>query len=438
MIEVPSELKQRLVERFFKLHPDDAARAVEKIKADAAAQLFAGAPLGPASEVFRRLNPDDASRALAQMPLDAARELALSLDPARTAGLLARLSEADRERLLAAFPPRSAEEIQEILVFPPGTAGHLMDARVTTFAPSTTVQQALVHIRGLGERRITDLMLCNEEGELVGVVALQDLVGAQPDQRLDALTRRDPVFVEPMTPREDLVDLLSVHKLASLPVLDARRRLVGVLLHSTLVRAAQQDAISDLQQMVGASREERALSSPWLSVRTRLPWLHINLLTAFTASAVVGAFEDIIAKFTALAVLLPVVAGQSGNTGAQAMAVTMRGLALREIRASHFPRVLRKEIIAGLLNGAAIALVTSIGVYIWSRSFGLAGVIGIAMVLSMCVASIFGATIPILLVLLKRDPATASSIILTTVTDVVGFFAFLGLATLMSGYLIGT
>jgi magnesium transporter len=173
-------------------------------------------------------------------------------------------------------------------------------------------------------------------------------------------------------------------------------------------------------------------------VRTRLPWLNINLLTAFAASAVVGLFEATIAQFTALAVLLPVVAGQSGNTGAQAMAVTMRGLALREIRASQWPRVLRKELIAGLTNGTAIALVTSLGVYLWSSSLALAGVIGSSMIVSMCIASTAGATIPVVLVMFKRDPATASSIILTTVTDVLGFFAFLGLATLMSGYLAGT
>lgn len=438
MNNIPEALKRRLVNRFFELHPNEAARVVESVGSENAAKLLSQAPVGPASEVLRRLNPDDAAAALASMPLSEARELGLSLDPARAAGLLARLSNDDRTRLLEVLPKPVAEEIQEIFVFPPGTAGHLMDARVTTFAPSTTVHQALSHIRKLGELRITDLMLSDEDGVLVGVVSLQDLVGAKPDQSLDELTRREPVFVEPMTPREDLVDLLAVHRLASVPVLDANRRLVGVLRHSALVAAAQQDAISDLQQMVGVSREERALSSPWLAVRTRLPWLHINLLTAFAASAVVGLFEGTIAKFTALAVLLPVVAGQSGNTGAQAMAVTMRGLALREIRVSQWARVLRKEIIAGLSNGVAIALVTSVGVYFWSSNLALTAVIGLSMILSMCIASISGATIPVLLVMLKRDPATASSIILTTVTDVVGFFAFLGLATMMSGYLAGT
>jgi magnesium transporter len=385
---------------------------------------------------LRRLNPDEAAWTLTHLPLDVAREQLVALDPARAAGLLARLSQKERTHRLGALPKAAAEEIGDILVFPPGTAGNLMDARVTAFAPSTTVQQALLHIRGLGELRITDLMLTDEDGKLVGIVSLQDLVGADPARRLDGLTRREPIFVEPMTPREDLVDLLGQHRLASVPVVDGEGHLAGILRQAALLDAAQQSAISDLQQMVGASREERALSSPWLAVRTRLPWLLVNLVTAFIASAVVGLFESTIARFTALAVLLPVVAGQSGNTGAQAMAVTLRGLALREVRTSHWLKVLKKVVLAGASNGAAIAIVTALGVYLWSGSLPLALVIGVSMVLAMCVASISGATIPMLLVVLKRDPATASSIILTTVTDVVGFTAFLGLASMMSAYLV--
>jgi magnesium transporter len=167
-------------------------------------------------------------------------------------------------------------------------------------------------------------------------------------------------------------------------------------------------------------------------VRKRLPWLHINLVTAFLAAAVVGLFEGIIAKITALAVLLPVVAGQSGNAGAQALAVTMRGLVLREISPRHWPRVLAKEAATGTINGIAVAVTTAAGVWIWSRSTGLVAVIAAAMVISMIAAGVAGALVPVVLRRLGQDPATASSIILTTVTDVVGFFSFLGIATLLA------
>jgi magnesium transporter len=235
--------------------------------------------------------------------------------------------------------------------------------------------------------------------------------------------------------REEVVELFAERPLSSLPVLDVDGRLLGVVRHAAVVAAAEAEATADIQTMVGASAEERALSPALFSVKKRLPWLQLNLATAFLASAVVGVFEDTIARFTALAVLLPVVAGQSGNTGAQALAVTMRGLVLREIRTRHWPQVTSKELRVGLINGVAVALTTAAGVWLWSRSSGLALVIGVSMVISMVAAGLAGATIPIVLGALGRDPAQSSSIFLTTVTDVVGFLSFLGIATLLAGLL---
>jgi magnesium transporter len=171
------------------------------------------------------------------------------------------------------------------------------------------------------------------------------------------------------------------------------------------------------------------------AVRKRLPWMQINLLTAFLAAFVVGLFEGTIAKFTALAVLLPVVAGQSGNAGAQALAVTMRGLVLREISLRHWPLMIGKEAAIGLANGLAVAATTAVGVWFWSGSVGLVIIISSAMVISMVIAGIAGALVPIMLRRFGQDPAQSSSIVLTTITDVAGFFSFLGIATLLSGML---
>lgn len=217
--------------------------------------------------------------------------------------------------------------------------------------------------------------------------------------------------------------------------MDFEGRLVGVLAYDVLIDAARDDATVDMQAMVGAGREERALSPVGYAVRKRLPWLQVNLLTAFLAASVVGLFESTIGAYTALAVLLPVVAGQSGNTGAQALAVTMRGLALREIRARQWLRICLKESGVALVNGVAVAATASLAVFLWSRSVGLALVIGSSMVLSMVAAGFSGAATPMALTALGQDPAQSSSIILTTVTDVVGFSSFLGIATLLSGML---
>jgi len=297
------------------------------------------------------------------------------------------------------------------------------------------VREALPRLRGPRRRRVADLFLVDGEGRLTGAVALHDLAVARPAERLDALARRDPPRVHALATREDVVETLGQGRLLSLPVVDLEGRLLGVIRHDALVDAAREEATADIQTMVGASSEERALSPVAFAVRKRLPWLEINLATAFVAAAVVGLFEDTIARFTALAVLLPVVAGQSGNTGAQALAVTMRGLALREIRLRHWLRVSVKESGVALVNGVVVAVTTSLGVYVWSRSTGLALVIGLSMLISMVAAGLAGALIPMFLSALGQDPAQSSSIVLTTVTDVVGFLSFLGIATLLAGML---
>jgi magnesium transporter len=310
-----------------------------------------------------------------------------------------------------------------------------MDPRVTTLRIDGTAREALGRLRAMGRRAVADLLLVDADGRLAGVVSLQDVAVAPLSAPLASLSRPPAAAVLDMDTRSAVMERIAGGRLASLPVVDIMGRLVGVIRPETLLSFAQEEAVADMQTMVGASRDERALSKVSFAVRKRLPWLHINLATAFLAAAVVGVFENIIAQFTALAVLLPVVAGQSGNTGAQALAVTMRGLALREVRPRQWLRITIKEGRVALINGVAVALTTAAGVLLWSQSSGLALVIGLAMVMSMLAAGFAGAVIPILLTISGQDPAQASSIILTTVTDVVGFFSFLGLATLFAAAL---
>lgn len=424
-----------VIERYLRSYPAEAARLFEDAKPEESARFLREVSPEVAARVLRYVESDQAAQILEAAGETGAPNLVSALDPGHAAKLFGYLDEESRTRLLAALPEALSTEISNILSYPPGTAGSLMDARVTIFHPEATVRAALEKIRGLRERRITDLVLADREGTFQGALRLQDVVGAEPERLLTELERPRMLSVHPMTPRDEVVELLNEHRLSSLPVVSLQNQVVGIIRQAGLVEAVQEDAATDLQQMVGGSAEERALSPPSVGVRSRLPWLNINLVTAFLAASVVGLFEGTIARFTAVAVLLPVVAGQSGNTGAQALAVTMRGLALREFRVSQASRVLMKELIIGFVNGIAIAAVTSVGVYLWSRNLGLALVMLLAMVVSMIAASASGAIIPIVLVKLKRDPATASSIILTTVTDIVGFFTFLGLATLLSGML---
>ena len=420
---------------FLERYPTEAARVVDNRPQAEIVELLQSKPAALVTAVFQRMAPDVAAQVLPSLQNNLAGQMLGAMDPSQAATMLARIDEEAQSRLLNLLEPSLTKELRLLMSFPDDSAGSLMDTRVITFHPEATVKEARARIRRVHGRRVYDIFLVNEEGLLVGVVPLQDIVLARPNSRLGTLSAGVPASVHALSTREEVVELLNQRRLTTLAVVDLEQRLLGVIRHDALVTAAQEEMSADIQTMVGVSKEERALSKPSFAVRKRLPWLQINLATAFLAAAVVGLFEDTIARFTALAVLLPVVAGQSGNTGAQALAVTMRGLALREIRLHHWLRISFKEVNVAAINGVAVALTTAAGVYIWSQSAGLALVIMLSMVISMVAAGLAGAVIPMILTAVGQDPAQSSSIILTTVTDVVGFLSFLGIATLLAGML---
>jgi magnesium transporter len=422
-----------LADAALRSYPAEAAVHLEHMRTRDATALVERLDAAVAADVLRRVRADRATEIVALLGDAAASRTLAALEPAVATAMLARMGEAERAERLRTLEPRLAAELSELLAYPHGVAGSIMDSRAASFRPDTSAREALAHLRG-SKTRVTDVFLVDDQGRLTGSVGLQDLALAESGARLEDIASPAP-RVQALTPYDELAAVAEDRRVASLPVVDVNDRLLGVIRHAALLSATQRDATADLQTMVGVSKEERALSSAWFAVRKRLPWLQINLATAFLAAAVVGLFEGTIARFTALAVLLPVVAGQSGNTGAQSLAVTMRGLALREIRVRHWFRVARKELVAGAINGVAVAVVTALGVYLWSDSVGIAAVIGASMICSMIVAGVSGASVPMVLILLKQDPAAASSIVLTTVTDVLGFMTFLGFATLAAGML---
>lgn len=414
-------------------HPITSAAALEAVpEAEVAAVLGAEAPV-TAARVLERVVPSRAAAVLVALGDTAPPVLAEMAAPV-AARAVAWLPDDQREVLLGRLGAGLARELRDLLGYPPNTAGSLMDPRVRVVRRGETVERALERIAG-ARIALFQILAVDEEHRLVGAVPIHELALAKPEQTIDALIA-PTVSVDAFTHRDEVAEMLAATATPAIAVLDAEGHLVGVLRHRSLLGIAEEDAANRIQQMVGVSRDERALSRVSFAVRKRLPWLNINLLTAFLAAAVVGLFEGTIARVTSLAVLLPVVAGQSGNSGSQALAVTMRGLALREIRAAHWPRVAAKELMVGITNGVAIAVVTAAGVVVWSGSPALAGVIAVAMVVSMACAGLAGASVPIVLKRLGQDPAQSSSIILTTVTDVVGFSSFLGLATLLVDYLV--
>lgn len=434
MPENGAEVTDRLVRGFLTHYPAEAAEHLDRLPAEAILEMIGRVPPAAAANVIEGLHRHTAVEVLAAMDEERFAAVFAEIDLMEGTSLLSRMDQQTVTRRLALLPGKTAAGFRELLSYPPESAGHLMDPRVLMFYRNDPVHRVLDEVRRIEGRRITDVCIVDEGGRLVGVVDLQDIAAAKPDQELGRIMQTEPLTVHAMSPHDDVVAIMDKGRLASLPVVDWDGRILGIIRYNTLVDTAQQTISDDLQTMFGAGRDERALSRASFAVKKRLPWLEINLVTAFLAAFVVGLFEDTISRITALAVFLPVVAGQSGNTGSQALAVSMRGLALREIQTRHWFQIIRKECAVGLVNGIAVALTTALAAYIWMGSVGLSVIIGSSMVISMVIAGSCGAIIPIILKTVGQDPAQSSSIILTTVTDVVGFLSFLGLAAMLAEY----
>ena len=417
---------------YLRRHPVAAAEQFEAVPERMLGTVVEGLDPAGLAIAMEHLSPLRALAVFSALTREARVEILECAGPRLALMLLAQLPDKEREDLLGSLRPVSRGDLERLLTFPDDSAGRLMDRAFLAVHSGMTVAEVLKRLKESSVRGARTVFVVTREGLLHGRVDVQDLALADGEDALKDYVHPVNEMVTAEARREELVDLLERSRRDSMPVVDTAGRLLGVVRYRNLFHAIEDVATADMQKMVGVSPEERALSSPGFAIRRRLPWLHINLVTAFLAASVVGLFEGLIAQFTALAILLPVVAGQSGNAGAQALAVTMRGLFLKEIGVRQWPLVLGKEVLTGLLNGLALAVSCGLAVFLWSQNVGLALIIAVAMVVSMLVAGAAGSLVPIVLTRLGQDPATASSIILTTITDVAGFFAFLGTATLLA------
>lgn len=430
-LSVESELNRY----FLQTYPADAAIYIESMAPNDILPTLVEQPVAVLQPVWEKLVPRVAATLTTRLPAALASSLLSEIAPDLAVRILFQMSEKQRLAQLEALQHGVRAELTRLMAYPEDSAGRMMDTRIPSYRGGMKAKDALDSLRETKMKTVRSLYIVDSQGRIDSRVLLQDLALADPAATLSSLAQPLRGSIDAIAGREEVAELFTKHSLMDLPVVDINGVLLGVIMHSSLMQTAQEDSTVNIQTMVGVSREERALSKPLFAVKKRMPWLQVNLLTAFLAASVVGIFENTIAQFTALAILLPVVAGQSGNAGAQALAVTMRGLALREITVRHWLTVMFKEVRVGFLNGLSIALTCGLGVYFWSGSVGLVAVICLSMVIAMVVAGFAGALVPMILVRLGQDPAQSSSIILTTVTDVAGFFSFLGIATVLMRYL---
>jgi magnesium transporter len=422
------------LDEFLRLHPADLADRLQRLSLEEAQQILPELPPALAASAMAALERDRQRELLVALPPAKLTPLLAELPPKVVADLMPALPPPLRRTALDALPAERRRRVQELLRYAPDTAGGIMSDRFIALRDEMTVEQVRELLRAqVQEERTEDvayLYVTDSQQRLVGIVSLRDLIFRRAERRMSEVMNRDVKFLRAEDDQEKIAQQFEHYHYLGLPVLDKAGRLVGVVKASDALEVAQAEATEDMQLMVGLSGEERALT-PWqTAVRRRLPWLYVNLATAFLAASVVNLFESTIARWTALAVFLPVIAGQGGNAGMQTLTVIVRDLALGEISAGDGRRALAKELMLGLVNGLAIGVVVGLIGWWWKASPALGLVAFAAMVLNQLSAAFAGVAIPLGLKALRVDPALASSIFVTTVTDVAGFFFFLGLAVL--------
>ncbi|MDH5775566.1 MAG: CBS domain-containing protein, partial [Nitrospirota bacterium] len=361
----PELMHQAFIAKF----PEEAAHVFESYSPQEVIDTLGGLPHKDVANILSAMSPSLAADILEKLPERLLVNAIPHMAPTLTASLLQRLTDEHRDNILASLPPQISADIAPFMEYPEDSVGMLMDVKFFTLPEDTTVVEAIQQVRTHAPNNLNEIYILDRQQTLVGVLPLKDLFLAPSQKTLEALMKRELPTIHPLENQEQVVEICNEWKVLTIPVTDLDGRLLGIISNEDIIQVEKEEATISMQTMVGVSKDERALSPPWFAIKKRLPWLQINLLTAFLAAFVVGLFEDTIARFTALAVLLPVVAGQSGNTGAQALAVVMRGLALRDIRPSQWLRVTLKESYVALANGVAVAATTCTAVYIWSGSW---------------------------------------------------------------------
>ena len=413
------------------LHEADLADLIQLLRPDLREPLIATLGRDFNAAALVELDEGVRDQVLEEMPKEAVAEALQQLDSDEAVYVIEDLDKQDQTDILAKLPYFERIALQRSLEYPEDSAGRIMQTDLIAVPPFWSVGQAIDYMRVADDLpdRFYEIFVVDPAYHLIGSVALNRLLRSKRPVTIEAITDRDihPIPID--ADQEEVARQFERYNLTSVPVVDADKRLVGVITADDIVEVVQEEASEDILKMGGVGGESVA-DSVWRTTRHRFTWLLVNLGTALLAASVIGLFEATIEQMVALAVLMPIVASMGGNAGNQTMTVTVRALAMRDLGAANAFRVIGREATVGLLNGLVFALLLGTVVYLWFGNDELGLVIAAAMVVNFLVAALAGILIPLALDHLDIDPAVASGVFVTTVTDVVGFFAFLGLAAL--------
>jgi magnesium transporter len=405
------------------LEPDDRVNLVELTGADFDFSALNEVDDTVREEILEELEPETVAEGVRELESDDAVELLEGLD------------EEDQEEILEKLPHAERDALERSLDYPENSAGRRMQTEFIAVPPDWNVGQAIDYMRDTPDLpdRFYEIYAVDKAQHWQGAVSLDALLRARRPVPLSDLIDEDRRRVSVLDDQEEVARLFGKYNLVAAPVVDTENRLVGVITIDDVVDVIEEEADEDLKALGGVTSDEELSDNVWTTARGRFNWLLVNLATAFLASSVLGLFEGQLEKMVALAVLAPIVASQGGNAATQTMTVAVRALATRELGSNNAMRVVLREGLVGLVNGLAFAVITGIAAFAWFKIPGLGIVIGLAMVCNLVAGALGGILIPMVLERVKADPAVASGTFVTTVTDVVGFFSFLGIATIWFG-----
>jgi magnesium transporter len=405
------------------LDQDDRVRLVELTGTDFDFSALNEVDDTVREEILEELEPETVAEGVRELESDDAVELLEGMD------------EEDQEEILEKLPPSERDALERSLEYPENSAGRRMQTELIKVPPNWTVGQAIDYMRETPDlpERFYEIYAVDDAQHWKGALPLDLLLRSRRPVPLADLIDEERRRVAVTDDLEEVARLFGKYNLVAAPVVDTEDRLVGVITIDDVVDVIEEEADEEIKALGGVTSDEQLSDNVWTIARARFNWLLVNLATAFLASSVLGLFEGQLEKMVALAVLAPIVASQGGNAATQTMTVAVRALATRELGSNNAFRVVIRESLVGLVNGMAFAVITGIAAVAWFRIPGLGVVIGLAIICNLVAGALGGILIPILLERAHADPAVASGTFVTTVTDVVGFFSFLGIATLWFG-----
>lgn len=414
------------------LHPADVATLIEGTPPESRPLVWAQVDDPRKGETLLEL-AEDVRAGLLRLTDDAALVAAArTLDTDDIADLIPELPDEVIAEVLAALDKQNRQRLDAVLSYPEDTAGGLMNVDAITVRENITLEVVLRYLRRRGTLpdSTDQLFVVDRHDELIGQLEIGRLLTTDPDRRVSQVMDREVVKFPAFAPQQEVAKAFEDYDLISAPVVDERNRLLGRITIDDVVDVLREEAEHSILAPAGLSEDEDLFAPPLRTSRRRSVWLAVNLVTAIIAASVVGLFESTIEKVVALAVMMPIVAGMGGNAGTQTLTAVIRGLALGIVSESNARRLLTRELAAGAVNGLVFALAVGVIAVLWHKNLLLGPVIAMAMIINLAFAALCGVLIPIAVRRAGIDPALASGVILTTVTDVVGFFSFLGLATI--------